>query len=59
MLQPHLTDRRYTNFMSADDAGFVRQGYGANYERLAQVKRDCDCDPDNFFRLNHNIEAVA
>jgi hypothetical protein len=57
MLQPHLTDRRYTNFMSADDAGFVRQGYGANYERLAQVKRACD--PDNFFRLNHNIEAVA
>jgi hypothetical protein len=57
MLQPHLTDRRYTNFMSADDAGFVRQGYGANYEHLAPVKRDYD--PDNFVRLDHNIEPAG
>ena len=56
-LRPHLTDRRYTNFLSADDAGFVRQGYGVNYERLVRVKRDYD--PDNLFRLNHNIDPAG
>ena len=55
-LRPHLTDNRYTNFMSADDTGFVRQGYGVNYERLVQVKRDYDAD--NLFRLNHNIDPA-
>ena len=55
-LRPHLTDRRYTNFLSADDAGFVRQAYGENYERLVQVKREYD--PDNLFRLNHNIDPA-
>jgi hypothetical protein len=35
----------------------VRQGYGANYDRLARVKRDYD--PDNFFRLNHNIDPAG
>jgi FAD/FMN-containing dehydrogenase len=57
MLRPHMTDRRYTNFLSADDAAYVRQGYGANYERLVQVKRSYD--PDNVFRLNHNIDPAA
>ena len=56
-LRPHLTDRRYTNFFSADDAGFVRQGYGVNYERLVQVKRDYDSD--NLFHLNHNIDPAG
>jgi hypothetical protein len=55
-LRPHLADSRYTNFMSADDTGFVRQGYGSNYERLVQIKRDYD--PDNLFRLNHNIDPT-
>ena len=56
-LRPHLTDRRYTNFLSADDAGFVRQAYGENYQRLVQVKRQYD--PDNLFRLNHNIDPAG
>ena len=43
--------------MSADDSGFVRQGYGINYERLVQVKRDYD--PHNLFRLNHNIQPAG
>lgn len=55
-LRPHLTDSRYTNFMSADDTGFVRQGYGVNYERLVEVKRAYD--PHNLFRLNHNIDPA-
>lgn len=56
-LQPHLTGGRYTNFLAADDAGVVRQGYGDNYQRLVEVKRAYD--PGNVFRLNHNIEPSA
>jgi FAD/FMN-containing dehydrogenase len=56
LLQPHMSDRRYTNFLAADDAGFVRQGYGDNYERLVGVKRTYD--PSNVFHLNHNIEPA-
>ena len=56
-LQPHLSDRRYTNFLSADDAGDVRQGYGDNYQRLVDVKRTYD--PDNLFHLNHNIDPSS
>ena len=53
-LQPHLSDGRYTNFLSADDAGAVRQGYADNYQRLVDVKRIYDAN--NLFRLNHNID---
>jgi FAD/FMN-containing dehydrogenase len=31
----------------------VKATYGANYERLAQVK--AAVDPDNVFRVNQNI----
>ena len=57
LLQPHLSDARYTNFLAADDTGVVRQGYGPNYERLAEIKRTYD--PDNVLHLNHNIEPRA
>ncbi|MEO3759265.1 FAD-binding oxidoreductase [Mycobacterium sp. B14F4] len=56
-LRPHLSERRYTNFLSADDAGSVRQGYGENYERLVGVKRRYD--PDNQFHLNHNLDPAG
>jgi hypothetical protein len=53
-LRPHLADRRYMNYMSADDAGFVREAYGPNYDRLVELKRKYD--PTNLFRLNQNID---
>jgi hypothetical protein len=53
-LRPHLEPRCYVNNLSADDAGSVAQAYGANYDRLVEVKRRYD--PDNVFRLNHNVE---
>jgi FAD/FMN-containing dehydrogenase len=56
-LRPHLTESRYTNFLSADDAGSVRQRYGENYERLVAVKRLYD--PDNLFHLNDNLDPAA
>jgi FAD/FMN-containing dehydrogenase len=44
----------YVNDLGHDDADRVRLGYGANYERLATLKKTYD--PDNFFRLNPNIK---
>jgi FAD/FMN-containing dehydrogenase len=57
LLRPHMSERRYTNFLAADDAGAVRLGYGANYERLVEVKRKYD--PENLFHLNHNIDPAG
>ena len=56
-LSPYLAERSYTNYLSADDYDRVRQAYGANYERLAELKRRYD--PDNLFRLNLNIDPKA
>jgi FAD/FMN-containing dehydrogenase len=53
-LSPYMADRSYTNYLSADDYDRVRQAYGPNYERLVELKRRYD--PDNVFRLNHNID---
>ena len=53
-LSPYMADRSYTNYLPADDYDRVRQAYGPNYERLVELKRRYD--PDNLFRLNHNID---
>ena len=53
-LSPYMADRCYTNYLSADDYDRVRHAYGPNYERLVELKRRYD--PDNLFRLNHNID---
>ena len=50
---PFASGGAYINFLTADDGDRVRSGYGANYDRLAQVKRRYD--PDNLFRVNQNI----
>jgi len=55
---PLATGGVYVNFMPEDEAQRVRSGaYGANYERLAQVK--AKYDPRNLFRLNHNVAPAA
>ena len=54
---PHATGSAYVNFMPADDSGRIENVYGANYSRLAEVKRKWD--PENRFRLNHNIRPAA
>jgi FAD/FMN-containing dehydrogenase len=43
----------YVNFMPNDEGERVETAYGANYVKLAAVKRHYD--PTNLFRLNHNI----
>ena len=47
----------YVNDLSHDDGDRIRLAYGANYERLAALKKKYD--PDNFFRLNPNIKPAG
>jgi FAD/FMN-containing dehydrogenase len=54
-MQPWSAALVYVNALSEDDAGRVREAYGANYPRLAEVK--AKYDPDNRFRHNQNISA--
>jgi len=56
-LEPR-TDGFYVNLIAPDDAGpRIRNTYGANYQRLATIKRRYD--PTNLFRLNANIAPAA
>jgi FAD/FMN-containing dehydrogenase len=43
----------YVNYLGDEGPAAVRASYGANYERLAELKKKYD--PDNFFRFNQNI----
>ena len=52
-LEPYHTNV-YVNFLMEEGEERVRQAYGAaKYDRLKALKRKYD--PDNFFRLNQNI----
>lgn len=57
-MRPHLADAVYVNNLGADEgADRVRAAYGANYPRLAEVKRRHD--PDNLFRANQNVAPAS
>jgi len=53
---PFASSGVYVNFLTADEAGRERAAYGANYDRLAGVKRKYD--PENLFRTNWNIKPA-
>jgi len=54
-LEPFSTGGAYVNDEAESGVqSAVRAAYGQNYERLAQLK--AKYDPDNFFRLNQNIQ---
>jgi len=56
-LRPFSTGGSYINFQTDDeDEGRVRASYGANYDRLAMVKRRYD--PANVFRSNRNVSPA-
>ena len=51
---PFSTGGNYINFQTADEGDpRIRETYGANYDRLVEVKRQYD--PDNLFRSNRNV----
>lgn len=53
-VRPFSTGRTYINFQTADeDHERVRSVYGANLDRLLEVKRTYD--PHNLFRVNRNL----
>jgi FAD/FMN-containing dehydrogenase len=57
VLEP-LTDGFYVNELAQDDTDHrVRATYGANYTRLAALKKQYD--PTNLFHLNANIKPSA
>jgi FAD/FMN-containing dehydrogenase len=43
----------YVNSLDADETGRITEAYGPNWARLQHLK--AHYDPDNVFRINHNI----
>jgi hypothetical protein len=57
-LRPFSTGATYVNFQAGDEGDDrVRAAYGANYDRLAEVKRHWD--PGNLFRANRNVAPAG
>jgi FAD/FMN-containing dehydrogenase len=57
-IHPHSgSEGGYINFMSGDDDHRAAANYGANYQRLAEVK--AAYDPDNLFHVNQNIQPAG
>jgi FAD/FMN-containing dehydrogenase len=44
----------YVNFMPEDETERVGNAYGGNHDRLVEIKTKYD--PNNLFRVNHNIQ---
>src|SRR5262249_34322194 len=57
-LRPFTAGGGYVNFLMGDESGDrVRATYRDTYPRLVEVKRRYD--PDNVFRVTHNIAPRA
>ncbi len=58
-IEEHASGGVYLNFPGFLEEGqsLVRASMGANYERLAELKRRLD--PENLFRRNANVEPAA
>ncbi len=57
-VRPFSTGGNYVNLQTADESEErIRAAYGANFDRLVEVKKKYD--PDNLFRANRNIRPQA
>ena len=56
-LEPYMAPRSYINYLADDESDRIVDAYGPNLERLVGIKRQYD--PDNLFRLNHNIDPAG
>ncbi len=54
---PFATGGVYVNFLTQEEGGRVQAAYGANYDRLLQLKTRYD--PTNLFRVNMNIRPLV
>jgi FAD/FMN-containing dehydrogenase len=54
---PFATGGGYVNFLTADESARVASAYGANYERLRELKQRFDSS--NLFRMNLNIPPAT
>ena len=55
-MRPFTTGAVYVNNLSDEGEERAKAAYGANYDRLVELKNKYD--PTNFFRLNQNIEPA-
>jgi hypothetical protein len=55
--QPLSSSDVYVNYLGSEGDQRVHDAYGVNHARLKDVKRTYD--PENFFRLNQNIEPAT
>jgi hypothetical protein len=56
-LHPFSAGGGYVNFiMNDEDQSRVQASYGRNFQRLAAIKKKYD--PENLFRVNHNIRPA-
>jgi FAD/FMN-containing dehydrogenase len=51
---PYASAGAYVNFMTEEENDRIVAAYGANYQRLVQIKKRYD--PENIFHLNQNIK---
>ena len=56
-LKEFMAPKFYVNYLADDEGDLVANAYGPNLDRLVEIKRRYD--PDNLFRLNHNIDPGA
>ncbi|WP_227378055.1 FAD-binding oxidoreductase [Haladaptatus halobius] len=54
-MTPYATGGVYANFVP-EEVGDQQAAYRENYDRLVEVKNEWD--PENLFRLNHNVEPT-
>jgi hypothetical protein len=51
---PFASAGAYINFMTDDEQERIASAYGANYDRLLEIKYKYD--PENIFHVNQNIK---
>lgn len=56
-IEPRSATGAYVNFLGEEGQERTRSAYRESYDRLVALKNAYD--PDNFFRLNQNIEPTA
>ena len=56
VITPFASSAVYVNYLGLEGDQRVRDAFGVNHARLAQVKQAYD--PTNLFRLNQNVEPA-